>query len=131
MFKFLAIATACSTAAAHVEHARRSPTGGERGPAQFCVPDRGRGACPSDVRPPRQGAQPRSCQGDGSSSVHPGSKFYGEYLGPEALAALTEPEPAHAEAVRAWANQASGSTVKEIQGRRFEVTMPRSTLRPC
>jgi subtilase family serine protease len=56
----------------------------------------------------------------------PGSAFYGEYLDADSLAALTAPDEAHVAAVRAWANAASGSNVKEIQGRRFEITLPQT-----
>ena len=58
----------------------------------------------------------------------PGSSTYGEYLDADTLAALTAPEPAHANAVRSWLRDAvplaHGSTIKEIQGRRFEITLP-------
>jgi hypothetical protein len=59
----------------------------------------------------------------------PGTDTYGKYLSSAALAALTAPEKAHAAAVRDWAHAAagnSGAAVKEIQGRRFEVTLPQA-----
>ena len=58
----------------------------------------------------------------------PGSSTYGEYLDADTLAALTAPEPAHANAVRSWLRDAvplaHSSAIKEIQGRRFEITLP-------
>ena len=52
----------------------------------------------------------------------PSSSQYGEHLSPEALAELTAPAKEDVDTVRAWV-QASGGLTKEVQGRRFEVTL--------